>query len=305
MGAAPEPDLDDHLWTIAVARLVFGPAMSIQAPPNLARGTLGRFIGAGINDWGGVSPVTPDYVNPEAPWPHLDQLAQMTADAGKILQERLTIYPAYAQQGAVWLDANPRTALLRGTDAFGLPRTDGWVAGQAGASPPTPDMGNARVKGAPRGSGAGSIRAASSTSRSASAAVGRMSSSVSTRVDVVPRMETVPPGIRMSPLPGRRRRLIARPARRVGDGGGRDSVGRVAPTDEQRGGHQRGAEVVFLSQSLVARDRVAQRLASLGEARLHELTEPRLVDHLGPRLLTTRQPHHLSLIHISEPTRPY
>ena len=67
------------MWTVAVARLVFGPAMNIQAPPNLSAGTYGRLIDAGINDWGGVSPVTPDHVNPEAPWPQLDALAHTTA----------------------------------------------------------------------------------------------------------------------------------------------------------------------------------------------------------------------------------
>src|SRR5215470_5338526 len=76
MAAAPEPDLDDHLWTIAAARLIFGPEMNIQAPPNLNPGGLAEMIDAGINDWGGVSPVTPDHVNPEAPWPALDRLAR-------------------------------------------------------------------------------------------------------------------------------------------------------------------------------------------------------------------------------------
>ncbi len=76
MADAPEPDLDEHLWTIAVARLIFGPAMNIQAPPNLNPGALAEMIDAGINDWGGVSPVTPDHVNPEAPWPALDRLAR-------------------------------------------------------------------------------------------------------------------------------------------------------------------------------------------------------------------------------------
>ena len=71
MANAPAPDVDDHLWTIAVARLIFEPEMNIQAPPNLNPGALGRLVAAGINDWGGVSPVTPDHVNPEAPWPHL------------------------------------------------------------------------------------------------------------------------------------------------------------------------------------------------------------------------------------------
>ncbi len=74
MAGAPEPGLDELLWTIAVARLVFGPAMNIQAPPNLSPGVLPQLLAAGINDWGGVSPLTPDYVNPEAPWPHLQQL---------------------------------------------------------------------------------------------------------------------------------------------------------------------------------------------------------------------------------------
>ncbi len=85
MAQAPEPDLDDHLWTIAVARLIFGPEMNIQAPPNLNPEGLAQMIAAGINDWGGVSPVTPDHVNPEAPWPALDFLARHTAAAGKLL----------------------------------------------------------------------------------------------------------------------------------------------------------------------------------------------------------------------------
>ena len=92
---AAEPDLDDLLWTIAVARLILGPAMNIQAPPNLSPGVYPRLIAAGINDWGGVSPVTPDHVNPEAPWPAIAALAQRTADAGKLLVHRLPIYPAY------------------------------------------------------------------------------------------------------------------------------------------------------------------------------------------------------------------
>ena len=71
MAGAPEPALEEQLWTIAVARLLFGPSMSIQAPPNLRPEGLDSLVRAGINDWGGVSPVTPDHVNPEAPWPHL------------------------------------------------------------------------------------------------------------------------------------------------------------------------------------------------------------------------------------------
>lgn len=129
MARSPEPDLEDLLWSIAVARLIFGAGMSIQAPPNLSPGVLPRLIEAGINDWGGVSPLTPDYVNPEAPWPHLRQLAAETARAGKFLQERLTIYPAYVRDSARWVDTALQTPLLRITDSEGFPRTDDWITG--------------------------------------------------------------------------------------------------------------------------------------------------------------------------------
>ncbi len=130
MASAPEPDLDELLWTIAAARLVFGPDMSIQAPPNLSPGVLPQLVAAGINDWGGVSPLTPDHVNPEAPWPHLDNLARETAAAGKFLDQRLTVYPAYARQPARWLDPALHSAVLRQSDACGYARRDGWVPGE-------------------------------------------------------------------------------------------------------------------------------------------------------------------------------
>jgi FO synthase len=135
MARAPEPNLDDHLWTIAVARLILGPEMNIQAPPNLNPDGLAQMIAAGINDWGGVSPVTPDHVNPEAPWPALDLLAERTATAGKLIVERLAIYPAYARAPERWLDAALRTPVLQAIDAQGLARTDDWVPG-AGTEPP-------------------------------------------------------------------------------------------------------------------------------------------------------------------------
>jgi FO synthase len=135
MAREPEPDLDDHLWTIAVARLIFGPKMNIQAPPNLNPEGLAQMIMAGINDWGGVSPVTPDHVNPEAPWPALDQLAERTAAAGKLLVERLAIYPAYSRDPGRWLDPALRTPVLQAIDAQGLARADDWVPG-AGTEPP-------------------------------------------------------------------------------------------------------------------------------------------------------------------------
>ena len=135
MAAAPEPDQSDHLWTIAVARLILGPAMNIQAPPNLMPDALEAMIDAGINDWGGVSPVTPDHVNPEAPWPALDLLAQRTAAAGKLLVERLAIYPEYTADPARWLDPALRTPTLRALDTQGLARTDPWSPG-ADTDPP-------------------------------------------------------------------------------------------------------------------------------------------------------------------------
>jgi FO synthase len=136
MADAPEPDAADHQWTIAAARIIFGPAMNIQAPPNLSGGPLALMIAAGINDWGGVSPVTPDHVNPEAPWPTLASLADRTAQAGKVLVERLAIYPSYIRDAEQWLDPSLRSPVLRAVDAEGFGRTDGWIAG-ADHPPPT------------------------------------------------------------------------------------------------------------------------------------------------------------------------
>ncbi|MGV6806322.1 MAG: 5-amino-6-(D-ribitylamino)uracil--L-tyrosine 4-hydroxyphenyl transferase CofH [bacterium] len=135
MAGAPEPDLNELLWTIAVARIVFGPDMSIQAPPNLSPGVLPQILNAGINDWGGVSPATPDFVNPEAPWPELDELARQTALAGKHLQQRLTIYPAYVLQKQHWLHERLHTRVLQMTDAEGYPRDDDWVSGSENSPP--------------------------------------------------------------------------------------------------------------------------------------------------------------------------
>ncbi|HEX6030323.1 MAG TPA: 7,8-didemethyl-8-hydroxy-5-deazariboflavin synthase CofG, partial [Tepidiformaceae bacterium] len=131
MADAPEPDLNDLLWTIAVARIVFGAEMNIQAPPNLSYDEYPRLAAAGLNDWGGVSPVTPDHVNPEAPWPHLEQLRRNTADCGKVLTERLAIYPAYALDGERWLDESLRTPVIRAIDADGFARVEEWSPGDA------------------------------------------------------------------------------------------------------------------------------------------------------------------------------
>ncbi|MSQ72587.1 MAG: 7,8-didemethyl-8-hydroxy-5-deazariboflavin synthase subunit CofH [Betaproteobacteria bacterium] len=131
MAGSSEPGADELKWTIAVARLMFGPHMSIQAPPNLSA-AYGELIDAGINDWGGVSPVTPDHVNPEAPWPQVEALRRQTARAGKTLVERLTIYPKYACEPALWLDPALAPAVLAASDASGYARADAWAPGIAG-----------------------------------------------------------------------------------------------------------------------------------------------------------------------------
>jgi FO synthase len=131
MALTPPAPLDELVWTIAVARVLFGAGMSIQVPPNLSPGGLQRLVAAGINDWGGVSPLTPDYVNPESPWPEIERLRVETEAAGKTLAERLTIYPAYARLPEVWLDAAMRRPVLELSDAQALGREDRWQAGRS------------------------------------------------------------------------------------------------------------------------------------------------------------------------------
>ena len=106
MAAWPEPDRGDMLRTLAVARLLM-PAMNIQAPPNLSDPHYAELLDGGINDWGGVSPLTPDFINPEKPWPHLDQLRKRTEAKGFQLRRRLPVYPEFAEQAA------KHSALLR------------------------------------------------------------------------------------------------------------------------------------------------------------------------------------------------
>jgi len=109
MASVPDAGFDDFVASVAVARLVLGPDMRIQAPPNLvSRQECLALLGAGVDDWGGVSPLTPDHVNPERPWPALDDLAAVTAEAGFDLVQRLTAQPKYVQAGAAWID--PRVA---------------------------------------------------------------------------------------------------------------------------------------------------------------------------------------------------
>jgi FO synthase len=117
MRDTPDAELEDLAATIAVTRLVLGPKARVQAPPNLVGDQHQLILDAGIDDWGGVSPLTPDHVNPERPWPQIDELAQLTAAAGFTLRERLTVYPPYIREP--WLD--PRVA--RHVAALADPRT--------------------------------------------------------------------------------------------------------------------------------------------------------------------------------------
>ncbi|HZG89031.1 MAG TPA: bifunctional FO biosynthesis protein CofGH [Pseudonocardia sp.] len=137
----PDADLLDLAATIAVARLVLGPGMRLQAPPNLVGEEFALMLRAGIDDWGGVSPVTADHVNPERPWPAIDELATRSAAAGFALRERLTAYPRYVRAGSPWIDtrlhahvaalADPETGLAdQGAEVVGRPwqEPDGGLA---------------------------------------------------------------------------------------------------------------------------------------------------------------------------------
>jgi FO synthase len=133
LAGADEPGLADLQWTIAAARILFGPAMNVQAPPNLSANEYQQLIAAGINDWGGVSPVTADHVNPECPWPALEALRQNTHAQGKILVPRLPVYPTYLHEGTRWMEAAVLTQALRASDGEGWAREDRWVVGSGDA----------------------------------------------------------------------------------------------------------------------------------------------------------------------------
>jgi FO synthase len=127
MVSHPEPSLGEHLWTIAVARILLGPDWHVQAPPNLAFDDFPRLLDAGIDDWGGVSPVTIDHVNPEAPWPEIDRLAEATRSRGLELAPRLPVYPEYFDER--WLDPEVLPHARRASDAARLARDDSWAPG--------------------------------------------------------------------------------------------------------------------------------------------------------------------------------
>ena len=138
MVTAPEPSLDELLWTISAARLVMGPDVGVQSPPNLNGGRTAALIGAGLSDWGGISPLTIDHVNPEAPWPEIIHLAAECAREGRVLTERLTVYPAYLRAAAEWLDPAVKSAAVQLADAEALARADAWSPGLDQPAPGIP-----------------------------------------------------------------------------------------------------------------------------------------------------------------------
>ena len=135
MAKHPEPSMDDLLWTAAVARLVLPADVHVQVPPNLSYDEFPRLLDAGIDDWGGVSPVTIDHVNPEAPWPEIERLRVATEARDLVLAPRLPVYPEFLS--GRWLAPRVLTQALRSADADGLAREDGWFAG---AQTPGPFM---------------------------------------------------------------------------------------------------------------------------------------------------------------------
>jgi len=119
MAAHPEPSLEDMLRTIALARLILGPHMNIQAPPNLSYDDFPRLLEAGINDWGGISPVTKDFINPEAAWPQIARLQAETESRGFVLRERLALYPEFVRREEFLSPrVRDRVGALSGADGF-------------------------------------------------------------------------------------------------------------------------------------------------------------------------------------------
>jgi FO synthase len=130
MRGMPDAEVDELVATVAVARHIMGPSACLQAPPNLVDAEYARLIRAGIDDWGGVSPLTPDHVNPERPWPQIDELAARSAAEGFELRERLCVYPEFVRRGEPWLDPRlvPHVRALADEET-GLAKSDALPAG--------------------------------------------------------------------------------------------------------------------------------------------------------------------------------
>ncbi len=135
MADRPDAAFDEHLWTIAAARVLLGAECHIQAPPNLAYENFPLLLDAGIDDWGGVSPVTIDHVNPEAPWPDIERLREAVASRELALAPRLPLYPEYIADLDRWVDPLVRPAVRRASDALGLAREDRWAPGESATVP--------------------------------------------------------------------------------------------------------------------------------------------------------------------------
>lgn len=149
MAESPEPSLDELLRTVSLARIIFGGAISVQVPPNLNPADIPAMVNAGIDDWGGISPLTVDYVNPEAPWPHVNDLTTQMASIGRVLTQRLTIYPRYSLEPHRWLDRKLHTPVLELSDADGLGRDCDWRAGSVTLPPSDLVEAVTRIKPAP------------------------------------------------------------------------------------------------------------------------------------------------------------
>jgi FO synthase len=121
----PEPTLLDLLRTVAVARLIFGPDMNLQAPPNLNPETYPLLLLSGINDWGGISPLTQDHINPEAPWPRVEALRDATSALGYRLKERLPIYPEYLLHKDGFIPSPLAHRIMAMMDEAGYPKEQG------------------------------------------------------------------------------------------------------------------------------------------------------------------------------------
>jgi len=135
MAGHDEPSLDELLWTAAAARVVVGPRWNIQAPPNLSYAGFPRLLDAGINDWGGISPVTIDHVNPEAPWPEVARLQRETEAKGLELAPRLALYPEYVAELERWTAPSVSRHVRDRADGDGLARGDAWTAGESVSAP--------------------------------------------------------------------------------------------------------------------------------------------------------------------------
>ena len=135
MAHHPDASLEEHLWSVAVARIMLGPGIHVQAPPNLAYEDFPLLLDAGIDDWGGVSPVTLDHVNPEAPWPEIERLRAACEARGLELAPRLPLYPEHVADLDRWADPGVAPAIRRQADAHGLAREDRWAPGEPSTVP--------------------------------------------------------------------------------------------------------------------------------------------------------------------------